>query len=188
MAADLPIACDDPIAATGTAGASTEDQGGSGLLGCKVWKQKYIPGPSDLKEFDLDLYSQLSKLKQGKVSQADFQSFLEATNLPNSTSEDEYIRYTLHTVLIANSGWQMSLVRAGFRAGMGPDGLQACSNMLTVSDMAELLCGSKADASADFDVKEYFRVVLDSEARECPELIKILFEVSQRKSTHRLVL
>ena len=177
MSQHLPEAESDAVAASQLTGATVQDRGGSGLQGTEVWSQTYIPGPSDLKEFDTEMYAKLSKLQQGNIKSSEFKLYLEAAELPAKTSVESYIRYTIHTLLLSNTVWQMRLIRAGFQSGLGPNGLKACQSMLTVSDLSELICGVTADPNANFDMKEYFRLVLDSEARESPILINTLFEV-----------
>jgi hypothetical protein len=154
-----------------------EDHGGSALAGTVAWAIPYTPGPSDLRELDAGLWQKLADLRGGKSG--DLSSLLAAAELPQGTGLDVYTRHSTYELLVGNTDWQMQFVRYGFRVGLGHEGLRACESLLTTAGLAELVCGSLAqmDEGADFDIQECFRVVLDPEARECPELVESLFEV-----------
>jgi len=88
---------------------------------------------------------------------------------------DDYAKYVLNSTIIEATSWQMESIRAGFDSILSPTVLRNFS--LTAVDCKNIVCGTSDSANDDFDFRDIFQVVTDSELIANADFHDIFWEV-----------
>lgn len=149
------------------------DVGATGPLG--DWNV-FTAKVSDLRRLDPSLLSMAQKIVA--MDDEGFAAVLEAEDMPASTSRDAYITSVAKELVVDSVKWQMEALRAGFRRALGQNGLAVLRRWeMNAQDMCTVVCGVDWGAKTDFDIKKLFRIVMDGDVQESPELMDALWEV-----------
>lgn len=131
---------------------------------------------SDLRRLDPSLLEMAQKIVA--MDDEGFKAVLEAEDLPAATSRDKYIKNVAKELVVDSVKWQMEALRAGFRRALGTKGLDMMRRWETnAQDLCTIVCGVDWGAKSDFDITKLFRIVMDGDVQDSPELTDALWQV-----------
>ena len=133
----------------------------------------------DLAGFDGELFNML-KLVKRDWSDAQIREVLEMegvtmkTSMPRDELVQRYEEHVLGGVFRDNIAWQIGAVKQGFFSICGRSHLEALS--VAGTELKEITCGVGGRIE-DFDFRQVFQVVTDTELSTCSELHDTFWEV-----------
>jgi len=145
--------------------------------------KNFDPTIEDMTGFDDTLKQQLVNAKDWDT--AKYKEIVEMEggdwDLHNDDDHEEayqhYVKYVLHSTLIEGTQWQMDSLRWGFFRILSKTQLD--NVQLTPTDCKEIVCGISDPITANFDFREVFQIVTDSDLVNNKEFHDIFWEVIQ---------